>query len=118
METDPANSNYSKRELDMKFQVLADKIDDNHKETSDSISVLDRRNTDKQTTILSELGEIKTLALKTNGRVNKNDSWIRGVIMCCSLIIIVVLPLLYIIYGQINSRLDRQSAVISNLLSK
>lgn len=110
--------NYSQRELDMKFQQVETKIDDSHSETLDKLGESNRRNHDKQVEILNFLTEIKNQTQKTNGRVNKLEGRVVGIIMCCSLIIIVVLPLLGIIYQNVIGRLDMHAQEINQLQSK
>ncbi len=99
----------------MKFEVLEKQIDDNHAETIEKLGESDRRNHDKQVTMLNVLGDINLKLEKQNGRVKKTEAWIRGIVMCCVLIVGVVLPLLAVIYNQINDRFDRQSAAIIRL---
>lgn len=109
---------YSNRELNMKFEGIKSKIDENHVETLEKMGESDRRNQDKQIEMLNMLSEIKGMATKTNGRVNNHDAWIRGIVMCCSLIVVVVLPLLYVIYQQIEGRVNHQGSEITNLQEK
>lgn len=104
--------------IGMKFETLEKKIDDNHTETLDKIGESDRRNHDKQLEMTSLITEVLAQTKKTNGRVNKLEGWRIGIVMCCSIIIIVVLPLLAVIYHDITARLDRQAAAISNKANK
>lgn len=118
---------YSNKEIiGMKFQQLEQKMGDNHVEVMDKLSLSDRMNHDKQVEIKISVEKVIELQRIANGRTAKNESWIRGTIMCCSLIIIVVLPLLGIIYKQIldkqaqdtqvlNDRQDRLSQAIIRL---
>ncbi len=62
-------ADYTKRELDMKFQKLEEKIDELHVETMDKIGESDRRNHDRQDVIITLVTEAKNGITKTNGSV-------------------------------------------------
>lgn len=80
---------YKNRELDVRFQTLAEKIDENHGDTSDKIALLDRKMGDKHGEVMGFLEEIKIQTTKTNGKVSRHDMYLRAAIIAAPLITII-----------------------------
>lgn len=106
-------SDYTKRELDMKFENLEKKIDDNHAETTEQIDLTERRNKDRQIEILNLVGEVKDQTTLTNGTVKKLKQWQTGIIMSGSVVIfmgsVIVGLVVYIYQYQLNQYATRVS---------
>lgn len=95
---------YSNREIQMKFDYLAEKIDNNHEETNDQINLLDRKIHDKHVEILGFLTEIKeqnAKSVKKTDDVEKDineikgwKSYIQGSFFVVGLILIPILLML------------------------
>lgn len=75
------DSDYSKREIDMKFENIEKIIDINHTETMDKLGEIDRRNHDKQVTMSDTLGQLNVLVTATNGKVRKLEKWQAALVM-------------------------------------
>ncbi len=65
------DADYTKRELDMKFQMLGDKVDENHRETNEQINLVERKMTDNFMEVRNFLAEIKTQTTEHNHRMSK-----------------------------------------------
>lgn len=110
------DKDYSKREIDMQFKNLSDKVDENHAETVQQLNLLDRKLNDKNTEQLNLLQKIEQQTMKTNGRVNKVESFLYALKWVGVLAVTIVIPLIVYLYTtnltSVNSRLDRQGQLI------
>lgn len=116
MSTD--EKNYTKRELDMKFESLENKMDSNHVEVMDKIILSDKKNTDQQREIFNILEKVNMQTTATNGHVNKLYGWRTGLVMCGGLIVVIIIPLMVYIFLQQSARIDRISAKVQLLQIK
>lgn len=109
---------YTKLELDLKFQNLADKIDQKHDETLESIRVLSVRNDDKHLQNTDRLENIEVKVTTTNGKVRKLEIFTRGLVMAGSVALFmggIIVGLIVYIYQY---QLQQQATRITNLNAK
>jgi hypothetical protein len=123
---DDMTTNYSKRELDMKFQSIIDKVDENHNDTKEQITDLSKdqdskhiQNSNILTEIKNELKETKVQVTFTNGKVKKLQSWQSAIIMSGSVVVfmggIIVCLIVYIYQYQLNQQTDKISNLVQEL---
>lgn len=91
---------YSKREVDMQFQALGDKVDENHQETKEQVALLSRRINDQNTEQMAHLTKIVEQTTKTNGRVTNLESWQTYIKGGVAVITVLMLPILFILISQ------------------
>lgn len=107
--------NYSKRELDMKFDYLANKIDENHDETMDRIELLSRTNNDKHLENSDKLENIEQKVTLTNGKVRKLEKWQAALIMSGSVAIFMGCALVGLVVYIYQYQLNQQAVRVTNL---
>lgn len=116
------DDSYSNRELDMKFQILGEKVDENHRETTESLDIMDKKFDNKLKEVMNFLQEIKQQVTKTNGRMNKSEAFLLALKWAGGLALVIIIPLIVYIWtmqvSALNSRQDRQGTVIQQLLAK
>lgn len=106
---------YTNREQDMKFQFIADKIDDKHDETMDRIELLSRTNHDIHLADTARLENIEVKVTTTNGKVKKLEKWQAGIVMAGATALFlgsVIVGLIVYIYQY---QLAQQAARITSL---
>lgn len=116
---------YNKRELDMKFQTIIEKVDDNHRDTKEQIQELAKETKKDQdekhiqnTEILKIIDGKVSL---TNGRVKRLEKWQAGIIMSGTVVIfmggIIVSLIIYIYQYQIFVQNDKITNLITTVKS-
>lgn len=109
------DDNYSKRELDMKFESLEKKVDEGHLAIIERMNESERKNLDRAKEMFNMLEEIKGQTTKHNGRMSKQESLTRGVIMSGTVALFlggIIVGLVVYIYQY---QLEQQSVRITNL---
>lgn len=105
------NDNYNKRELDMKFESVIEKVDELKADTKDQIESLvsDSNEKHEQNTII--LNDIKDKVSFTNGKVKKLEKWQAGLIMAGSTALfmgaIIISLVVYIYQYQLSQQASR-----------
>lgn len=111
------DTEYSKRELDMKFLALTEKVDENHKETLEEIGLLSRRNDDKHLQTSDRLIKIEEKVTFTNGKVRKLEKWQAGLIMAGTTALILGGTIVGLVVYIYQYQLNIQTTRITNLKS-
>lgn len=112
------DKDYSKREIDMKFQSIIDKVDENHLETKEQISELAKDQDYKHGQNTDILNTIDAKVSVTNGKVKKLEKWQAGLIMAGSVALFmggIIISLVVYIYQY---QLTQQATRITNLKSE
>lgn len=115
MNTD--EKNYGKRELDMKFLAIEEKIDSRHDETMETIRVNDVNNKSRHEEMFKMLESIKADTMKHNGRLTKQESWTRGIVMSGSVALFLGCTIVGLIIYIYQYQLSIESTRITNLKS-
>lgn len=109
------DTDYSKREIDMRFDYLANKIDIKHDETMNRIELLSRTTNDKHLENTSKLENIEMKVTLTNGKVRNLEKWQAGLVMAGGVAVFlggVIVGLIVYIYQY---QLNQQATRITNL---
>lgn len=109
------DDHYSNRELDLKFEYIANKIDDKHDETMERIELFSRTNDDKHLQNTARLENIEMKVTTTNGKVRKLEKWQAGLVMAGGVAIFlggIIVGLIVYIYQY---QLTQQATRINNL---
>lgn len=112
---------YSNRELDVKFKILGDNLEENHQETMNRIELMDRKNHDKFIDILAQVGEIRVQTTTTNGKVRKLEKWQAGLIMAGSVALFmgsVIIAMGIYIYNLQVARITNLRNTVQQLQTK
>lgn len=120
-----SDHNYSKREIDILFSNLTDKLQSTHTEILEKIEDLDDNNDKKHIENTNRLQAIDTKVTFTNGKVRKLEKWQAALIMAGSasivLIGIIIGLVVYIYQYQLNiqtGRITNLKATINQLQEK
>jgi hypothetical protein len=108
-------TDYTNRELDMKFGTLAEKIDENHKETIEKIDILSRRNDDKHLETSAHLRELNDKVSFTNGKVKKHEKVLYGLLMSGGVVMFLGGTIIGLVVYIYQYQLGIQSTRITSL---
>lgn len=109
------DTDYTKRELDMKFESIEQKMDDNHAEIIEKVENNETKNLDRALEIFNMLKEIKADTTKHNGRLSAQEATSQSMLLAGKVVIAlgsVIVGLVIYIYQY---QLSQQATRITNL---
>lgn len=99
----------------MKFEILSNKIDENHQDTKDQIDSFIRQQDAKHIENRKLLMGIDAKATTTNGKVRKLEKWQAGLIMAGSTALFLGAVIVGLIVYIYQYQLAQQTIRINNL---